>query len=285
LGRERLEEITDRNLSIQVRWLSSLEEATKGGDLCIVATQADVRCQLVRQAVETCGYSSLLLEKVVSESVRDYENLMHFAQSRGLSMWVNCKARAHCSHKRAKKHLDPTEPIVFSVVGGNHGLATNGIHSAALFSFYDETESIESAGSHVDQMLHTSKRGKFDLSGTLRGYTKKGSQFTVSFAAGHMGPALYTIVAPRYRAVIDDMTKWYWESTPEGGWAWRQVPFEANLLVSNMTRAFVADILRSGRCELPTLEGCYPAHRFILTELLPHFNKLSGGNGDRCPVT
>jgi len=287
LGQERLEEITDPNPSMSIRWLSSLEEATKGGDLCIVATQADVRCQIVHQVVDGLGYSSFLLEKVVAESVGDYEKLVDYSRSKGLSVWVNCKARAHPSHKRAKTHIDPAEPIVFSVVGGNHGLATNGIHSAALFSFYDEAECIESAGSHVDQILHASKRGdgRFDLSGTLRGYTEKGSQFTLSFAGNHTGPAHYTIVAPRYRAVIDDMTKWYYASTAEDGWTWHEVPFDANLLVSNMTRYFAADILRSGRCELPTLEECYPAHRFILSELLPHFNKLSGSNGDRCPVT
>lgn len=287
LGQERLEEITDRNPSISIRWLSSLEEATKGGDLCVVATQADVRCQLVHRLATDFGHSSFLLEKVVSESIRDYENLVDFSQSKGLSMWVNCKARAHPSHKRVKARLDSNEPVILNVVGGNHGLATNGVHAAALFSFYDGGDRIESAGSRVDQILHPSKRGngRFDLSGTLHGYTPKGSEFTLSYASNHTGPAHYTVIAPRYRAVIDDMTKWFCESTCEDGWTWRQVPFEANLLVSNMTRIFAADILGSGRCELPTLEECYPAHRFVLSELLPHFNKLSGTRGDRCPVT
>jgi hypothetical protein len=134
--------------------------------------------------------------------------------------------------------------------------------------------------------LHRSKRGSqvFDLSGTLNGYTEKGSQFTLTFAASHDGPVHYSVCSPRYRAVIDDMLKWFWESDRETGWLWRQVPFEANLMISNMTRAFAADILASGRCELPTLEDCFPAHRFILEELLPHFNRLLGVDSDRCPV-
>ncbi len=287
LGRERLAETPDRHLSTIFRWLSSLEEASKGGDLCIVATQADVRCQLVHQVVKTLGYSSFLLEKLVAQSVREYESLLEFSKEKRLSVWVNCKGRAHPSHKRVKAHLDPAEPIIFSVVGGNHGLANNGVHAADLFAFYDRTGRIESAGSRIDPVLHSSKRGSsvFDLSGTLHGYTEKGSHFTLSFATDHDGPAHFSIISRRYRAVIDDMMKWFYESTVDSGWSWRAVPFEANLMVSNMTKAFAADILGSGRCELPTLEECFPAHRFILSELQPHFNKLLGTEGDRCPVT
>jgi predicted dehydrogenase len=278
LGRERLSEVTDRQPRTAFRWLSSLEDASRGGELCIVATRADVRCKLVRQIAETL---------LVAQSVRDYENLMDFSKAKGLSIWVNCKARAYPSHRRVKAHLDLAEPIIFSVAGGNQGLATNGLHDADLFAFYDGTSQIESAGACIDPNLHPSKRGNglFELSGTLRGFTEKGSHFTVSFAADHEGPVHFSISSRCYRAVINDMMKWFYESTADSRWSWRQVPYEANLMVSNMTRAFAADILRLGHCELPTLEECFPAHQFILIELNPHFNRLLGTEGDRCPVT
>jgi predicted dehydrogenase len=287
LGQERLAEIPDCQPSITFRWLSSLEEASKGGDLCIVATQADVRCQLVDQVVETLGYSSFILEKLVAQSVREYENLLAFSKAKRLSVWVNCKARAHASHKRVKAHLDPHEPIIFSTIGGNHGLVNNGVHAADLFVFYDGMDQIEGGGAYIDPILHTSKRGTgvFDLSGTLHGYTAKGSHLDISFAGYHGGPAHFSVVSPRYRAVIDDQMKCFYESTMETGWSWRQVPFEANLMISHMTRRFAADILRSGQCELPTLQECFPAHRFILSELQPHFNKLLNHQSDRCPAT
>jgi predicted dehydrogenase len=163
----------------------------------------------------------------------------------------------------------------------------NGVHAADLFAFYDGTDRIESAGACIDPILHTSKRGNgvFDLSGTLHGYTAKGSHLSISYASQHAGPAHFSIASPRYRAVIDDQMKWFYESTMETGWSWRQVPFEANLMISHMTRHFAADILRSGQCELPTLQECFPAHRFILSELQPHFNKLLNHQSDRCPVT
>lgn len=287
LGRQRLSEVPDRPSTTTVRWLNSLEEASRSGDLCIVATQADVRCQLVKQAAETSGYSSFLLEKLVTQSVQDYEDLMEFATRRALSVWVNCKTRVHPSHQRVKAHLDSAEPIIFSVIGGNHGLVNNGIHAVDLFAFYDGTPRIHSAGSRIDPLLHPSKRGNgmFDLSGSLHGYSEKGSRFMLSFAASHDGPMHYTILSPRYRAIVDDRMKWIHESSADSGWSWQAVPYEADLMVSHMTKTFAADILASGRCDLPTLEECFASHRFILGELLPHFNRLLGRELDRCPAT
>lgn len=287
LGRERLEEIPDRQSSIDFRWFNSLEDVRPSGDLCIVATQADVRCQIIHQLVEFLDYSRLLLEKVVTQSVSQYESLMRLAEEKALSVWVNCKSRAHFSHKRVKMNLDPGEPVTFTAIGGNEGLANNGVHAADLFVFYDGTRCIESGGALIDQVLHPSKRGNgiFDLSGTLFGYSGKESRFILSYAGYHTGTSHYSVSSPQYRAVFDDVDKWFFESKKDNDWAWEQVPFEANLMVSNMTKCFAADILNGGTCELPTLQECFPAHRYILTELLPHFNKLSGVEGDRCPVT
>jgi predicted dehydrogenase len=284
LGQQRLNEIRDRCVD-DFCWLSDLEKASPAGDLCIIATRADVRCRVVREIATKLDYHSFLLEKIVAQSVRDYDELLAFCRQRRLSAWVNCKTRAHTSHQRIKSKLNPNFPIVFTALGGNHGLANNGIHAADLFVFYDETDKIEFLGGQIDSQIHSSKRGSdiFDLSGTIYGSSRKGSQFMLSFG-NHDCPGCFSILSPTYRAVVDDMMKWFYESSLESGWEWRQVPFDANLLVSSMTRVFVRDILAKDQCELPTLEQCYPAHEFILKALQPRFTELLGMQ-DHCPVT
>lgn len=285
LGRERLAEVIDRNARITVRWLSALEDVSRGGDLCIVATQAQGRCQVVCQVAETRGHTSFLLEKLVAQSTGEYERLIESCRERGVSAWVNCKMRAYPFHQRAKQRLDPSEPLIFSVTGGNHGLANNGIHATDLFAFYDGASWIEPGGSAIDPMLHQTKRGLFDLSGTLHGSTKKGSHFTLSFASDHQQSEQIVIMSRRYRCIVDHIQRWAVESDAESGWAWRPVPFEGNLLVSEMTKVFVMDILASGRCKLPTLEESLVAHRFILGALRPHFSRLLEREVEQCPVT
>lgn len=285
-GRERVAEISDRQRSITIRWLASLEKATPGGDLCIIATHAQGRCQLVRAVVEGLGYSTFLLEKIIAPSIRELEDLIKYARGRGITAWVNCKARAYPFHRKVKQQLDPDDPILFNVVGGNHGLANNGVHAADLFAFYDGASQIESGGSCVDPVLHSSRRGPslFDLSGTLHGYTAKGSHFTVSYARDHATGEQISITTRRYRCVVDALQRWAVESDAASGWAWRKAPFEGNLLVSEMTAEFAAAIF-TGRCPLPTLEESAVAHRFILGELQPHFNRLLHRQLDLCPVT
>lgn len=287
LGKKRLAEVQHRDPSTIYRWLSSLNMATTSGDLCIVATQAQGRGQLVREVAEQLGYTSFLLEKLVEQSVSEMEYMVRFSREKGLTAWVNFKTRAYRFHQQAKERVDPSEPIFFSSVGGNHGLATNGIHSVDLFAFYDEASCIKSAGSKIDSVLHTSKRGSslFDLSGTVYGYTEKGSQFTLSFTQEPGAWAHTTISTPRYRCIVDHLQRCAFESDADSGWAWRPATFDGPILISEMTRDFVADILEKGSCQLPTLEESLISHRFILGELQPHFSRLLGRDFDHCPVT
>ena len=287
LGRKRLQEIGLVNHETRVRWMSSFTDASPEGDLCIVATQAEGRCELVRVIAGQLGISTFLLEKLVSPSVREYLDLLTYCRKKGLRVWVNCKTRAHASHQHVKRNIPAGEPLILSVAGGNHGLASNGVHAADLFVFFDGTDRVEPTASLIDPLLHPSKRGGhiFDLSGTIHAHSKTGSVFTLSLASTHQAPLQFSIVTSRYRALVDDMMKVFYESDADSGWSWREVPFNANLMVSHMTREFVSGILTRGHCELPTLEECFPAHRLILDALRPHFNRLLVTDTESCPVT
>lgn len=287
-GRRRLEGAGPKRPDT-VRWLTSLDLATPGGDLCIVATMAGGRSQLLTEIATRLGFRRFLLEKIVAQSVAEYERMIALAESLGLAVWVNCKTRAYPFHLRVKQRLslNPDAPILLTVVGGNHGLVTNGVHAADLFAFFDDADLIEGAGSSVDPVLHPSKRGTelFELSGTLQGRTAKGSRFVVSLARNHQSPDLLALVTSEYRCIVDHLLRQAMESDAESGWQWRPAVFENDILVSQMTGAFVSEILDAGTCRLPTLSACLVAHRFVLTELLPHFNALMKRDTDRCPVT
>lgn len=216
----------------------------------------------------------------------DYDRLLKIADEKKISAWVNCKSREHPSHKRVRRFLNQKEIIKVDISGGNHGLANNGIHFADLFAFYDGCKTIACEKSLIDPIAHPSKRGGdvFDLSGTLIGRSEKGSLLTLTCLQDPTIPVQFTVCSSHYRAIVDDMLRSFWESRPENNWKWEKINLEANLQVSHMTKAFAQDILQKGSCELPTLKDCYPAHRFILDSLLPHFNRLLHREGDICPV-
>lgn len=288
LGRARVEEVADRHPAMALRWLSSLTEATRGGNLCLVATLAKGRGQLMQDIAKGLDYRAFLVEKIVAQSIREMEELITYVAQRDLAVWVNFKTRAYPFYKRVKQLIDPEEPIFFSAAGGNSGLATNGVHDADLFVFLDGADRIERAGcSSIDPILHPSKRGGevFELSGTLHGCTRKGSQMVLSYMSGYRAWEYISIATPRYRWVVDHAQSSAVESDAASGWAWRLVPFDEDVLISRMTTDFAADILTRGRCDLPTLEESLIAHRFILDELQPHFSRLLERQLDVCPVT
>tara|TARA_B100000315_G_scaffold258428_1_gene310481 strand:- start:4106 stop:5143 length:1038 start_codon:yes stop_codon:yes gene_type:complete len=287
LGQERLAAISDLNPSCQIRWLTSIDEACFGGGLCIVATQAEGRYEIVRDVVKKLNYQSFLLEKVVTQSLTDYERLLALSEERHLNVWINCKTRAYPFHKRAIAKFDPQDPIQFFVNAGNHGLAVNGIHSIDLFTFYDRCSSLMSTSAYIDPTLHPSKRGNhvFDLSGILEARSEKGSRMVVSYAHDHLASDIYVVSSKQYRFVLDHTNRWAFESDAETGWVLRPVAFEGDLRISHMSKAFVSDILSKGVCDLPTLHDCYIAHEFMFSVLQPEFSVLMGQRLKQCPIT
>lgn len=287
VGQQRVEEVVGKSASLKIRWLTSLDQVQHPGDLCIIATQAEGRVPLLQRVAEDIGYSSFLIEKIVAQSVVEYQQLLNFSKQKGLTVWVNLKSRAHPSHQRVKAQLNPDDPILYSVVGGNHGLANNGVHAVDLFMFFEGSQQLQLEAAAIDPELLTSKRGPhvFDLSGTLQGRNARGSHFTLSFAKDHMSPITFTLASRTYRAVIDDAQQWFYESTAASNWNWKPVPFQALMTVSHMSRQFVSDIFATGTCQLPTLQEAFPAHYFILTALQPHFQALLKTESELCPVT
>ncbi len=285
LGQTRLKEMLDKNSGISYRWLKSIESSANEVDLCIVATSACGRTKLIKEIFERTGVKKFIIEKLVAQSLEEYQELMDFAQRQNLNIWVNCPTRSYAVHQYIKSQVDPLEPFIFSQIGGNFGLACNGIHYADLFLFYDQADDIVSTGATIDPILHPSKRGKdfFDLSGTLTGYSFKGSKIILSYASDHVLPDVVTIITKRSRFMVDIISDWAVESSLGG--PWQKILAQSNTHVSYTTQTFCADIFSQSSCALPTLQECWPAHRYILTETLPHFNRLLKTKNQFCPTT
>lgn len=291
LGRDRVDELAGHRTSAEINWITSIEDATHDitneGGLCVIATQAKGRCELLRSVADKLGYTSFLLEKIADQSLAAIEDAVAFCHAREISAWVNCQTRIVPTYHRIKKKLTATEPIYFNAAGGMQYLATNGIHTADLFAYYDECTSIEEAAAKIDPVVHSSKRGKdlYDLNGTLHGTTEKGSSLTISYIDGKSPWGHISIASSSYRCVVDHQQGWMAEADIQTDWAWRQAPFEGSMMVSQTTKEIAENILASGTCGLPTLEESLVSHRFILNGLLPHFSALLGQSLDSCPVS
>ncbi len=287
LGKKRLDELGDKRVVENVTWSQGPHANAGDGDLCLVATLAKVRGDIVKQACREWGYRRFLVEKVVAQSLEQYNRLLDFTDQNELLVWVNCQLRTFEIYKYIKAQINPDSPITFTRVGGNKGLATNGVHSADLFLHFDGSDKVNLQSDRIDPLLHKSKRGatEFDLSGDLFGYSDKGSSFILSFAAHSDSPAHISVMSSKCKFIVSHAQNWAFECREETGWRWEPIPIKNNMLVSQTTRKIASDILQQDTCELPTLRACLPAHAYIFEALLPHFRKLTGEVINHCPIT
>ena len=287
LGRERLDEARGPDSFHSVKWFGSIDQATPHGDLCIIATPAKGRGNLLRSITQKLNYANFILEKMASQSILEMEEAEAFARDQHLSVWVNCQTRANSFYQRVKDQLGSNLPVILSASGCGQFLATNGIHAADLFAYYSNGKIIEASGSWIDPVLHPSRRGEglFDLTGSLYGHTVSGSTLSIVYAPGSEVWAHTSIASPEYRCVVDHFLNWSWEADAASGWKWRPAPDGSNLFVSHTTQAIAADILTKGECGLPSIKEALISHRFILDSLQPHFQSLLGQELEHCPVT
>ncbi|MQF96397.1 MAG: hypothetical protein FI731_12050 [SAR202 cluster bacterium] len=287
LGKVRVQEVLGEGPGPEIRWITSLEEASEEGGLCVIATHAKGRCALLKLISERLGYSSFLLEKIADQSVSALEEAIDFCGKRNISSWVNCQTRVVPTYKRIKAILNGTGAIHFNAVGGMQFLATNGIHTADLFTYFDQCPSIDEEHARIDPVLHRSKRGIdiYDLTGTLYGHTSRGSSLSISCTESASPWGHFSISSSKYRCVVDHQKEWMVEAWPESDWEWQPVRFEGSLMVSRTTKEIAQQIFESGQCGLPTLEESLVSHRFILNGLLSHFRTLMGKPLKNCPVS
>ena len=287
LGQARLKEVVDANPAVGVRWFTQLDRTAKDVDLCVVATQAKGRGRLIKDIVAHTGCRKFFIEKIVAQSMREYDDLMIFCAKSGVRVWVNCKARAYGAHQYVRSCLDPDKPLTMSVLAGNFGLANSGIHEADLFVFYDKAKGIELLSADIDEGLLPSKRGSdlWDLSGCLRGRSARGSRLHIVFDPSHMHLEWVVVGDDKSRFLVDYAGQVVCESRLENQWRMVVKDFKEDWRVSAMTRNFVRQLLAGEACVLPTLAEAAIAHRFILSSLQPYFNRLLKTELNCCPVT
>lgn len=284
-AQKRMEEVGRDLSTLTVNWFSDLSEQLTPGDMAVIATQSDVRLSVFEKAI-SLGYRYFLVEKIVTQSNRDYLRMLDLAQQNGAKVWVNCKTRNYPVWEYIKSKIDPSEKLIYHSVGGNHGICTNGLHTIDLFVFLAGEGSLTILETRFDKELQLTKRGKYDISGQLQVENNKNKSLLVlNYEAGHNQMPIDLLFSGKYRWIVDNSTRQAFESFADGERKLLPIPFDGDVTVSGMAKLFIKDILENHRCALPTLEDCYPAHKAMFDATLPLFNEQLHKQDDICPAT
>jgi predicted dehydrogenase len=285
IAKQRLDDvIVNSNCQVKVNWHEKPDKNNMDVDVCIIATQANGRDSLIKQVINL-GVKRILTEKIVTQSLESYQDCLDYANKHNVEIWVNCKTRAYNTWKSIKKKIKDNEPISYHSVGGNHGLCTNGLHALDLFVFLTDSLDLLNPVDAIDRVLHTTKRGKFDLSGILQIEGNNSSKCVLHYSSFNNAMPIDVVSTSSFRWIVDNSTKELYEGTASDGWILKTIPFDENISVSAMSTKFIQEILLTGTCELPTLRQAFVSHKLLFEVSLPIFNGLLNKQDNICPIT
>jgi len=149
-------------------------------DICIVATQASKREDIIRSLFKSCKIDSLVLEKPVFQNWKSYSLFSKFFINSETSVWVNTVFRNLECFQRLKKLTN--SPLTITA-HGNWDFCSNFSHYLDLFLFLnnDIKHDVKNCTSELYDILYSSKRpGCFEAKGSISINFENDSKITLS---------------------------------------------------------------------------------------------------------
>jgi hypothetical protein len=272
----------DKN-KLKINFYQNLNQISYNIDLCIIASTADKRFEIIRALLAVSKVRNMLLEKVLFQNLREYDIIDKLLNINGVQTWVNCPRRIIKEYQDIKCQIDQEEIISMKVIGTNWGLACNSIHFLDLFNYFTESNFFNFNQSGINKIIPAKREGFYELLGTLIIKDKIGSNlflqsnnsqinnFNISITTKNK---LYNIKESIGEIEILNIK----DNKKEKKYF--QMPYQ-----SQITGIIVEDILLKGSLGLTPYSISSKLHKQLLTTFSDIFKQIEGNEIDHCPIT
>ena len=283
LAKTRLNEISYDKTTHKFFWYKSINELTDVGDIVIVATNSVNRVDLISDLINK-GNTRFLIEKLVCQSVTQYNIIIKKVKESNSKVWVNTNRRYFKSYNTIKELLQREKILSLSVkTNSKNGLSTNAIHYIDLFSWLIEDYEITLNGKLLSDQLLQNKRGPNfkEFSGIITGIAKNNSSLSIEFMPHLEDKVFVEISTNELKLIIDETDEKITVYQDK-----RNYNLEYNHeSVSNTSIQIIDDILKNDKSLLPTLNDLFNGHTELFRIFNSHINKLLNENVTLCPIT
>lgn len=266
----------------QVGYLGSLKDVGKDIDLAIVATAADVRLQILKELIDN-GVESVILEKVLFNSIADIESAKTLLASWSGHAWVNCPRREYSVYKQLKKILDDHEVYNITVSGNSYGLACNGIHFIDLMAYLLGDYVYRFSASEVSRIIKSKRQGYVEFIGCFEGEFSSGCPFSLTCWDEEDIPSIKIHIEFNGGTIdIDELNGTMWV-VEEGGTTEQsfKMPYQ-----SQLTGPLVDKILAGRECRLTKIQESLRLHESFVRKAYACYAQEYGHNDDMyVPIT
>jgi hypothetical protein len=266
-----------------VKYLDSPKKLNHVIDLAIISTNSDIRRKVIEILLDKVMVNYLILEKVVFQSIKCFEDIMPALEEKKIKVWVNCPRRKYPFFQKLREETILSDSLKICVKGSSWGLASNTIHMLDLFAFLSGQTNINLDISELDKKLYKSKRAGFiELGGRLLAKTNRGDILELVDDKKKRIPLQLSIEFSGKRLNIDQQQGLI--SIYSSGTIKNKKPFHMPLQ-SEMTASVAEQILETGNSDLTPLHESYLLHRAMLDAFNQHLSEILNKTVTICPVT
>ena len=284
IAQQRYEQVA-KSSSPNVSYCQRLNFTCDSIDICIIATSAAVRLDVLTQLLSRYLVRHLILEKVLFQNDSQAQVAAKLIDEGNIPTWVNCSRRQLTIYQKIKAYLGESNQLAISVTGDNWGLGCNAFHFIDLWSFLSDSTDIQFDMSGLDKKRYLSKRAGFEeVFGKIVGHSPTGH---LSIACQQNDAGLNIAVeiqTSEYKVLINE-TKRYVRFYNRRDELLEEVLDYEVPMQSQLTHTVVNEILTSGDCLLPKFDTAYRLHTSFITSLLSYFNSRGKIEYQVCPIT
>lgn len=267
VAKQRYEDMNGENH--RIRYIDKIDRGQKI-DLAIIATNSDVRAEIIKKLLKNNQVKYLILEKLLFTQKRDYSIIAKLIKKTNTKTWVDCSMRTMPYYFNLKKRVP--QRFVYFVNGSQYGLATNAIHYIDHMAYLSDCLNfiVDTTALH-GKILESKRKGFLELTGSIKVHFENGSKgIFVCYPDGD-APVQVEIHSSGFRTINRQIEGKAWTTGPKEKWLYREeeakVPYQ-----SEMTTDLVRDILTKGTCYLPDYETSKKIHIQLLEPLRKFVN-------------
>lgn len=252
---------------IVLRFVDSRESLSNNLDLVIVATNANIRSQIVEELLNTKNVKNLILERVLFQDTLSYDKVKSLIEDKNVKAWVNHSKRMNDIHKIFLKEIRESKKISFQVSGVNWGLRSKGLDFLDLFAWITNTEQkdIKIEWNRIGRDTTQTKDPNFkEIFGTISGSLNEDVNFSITSlkaSSDEVQLPTLTIVSESIKLFIDEYNSVINYALSNDGWQWHKLEGKFSVpSQSEITSRCIDDILEEGKCLLPSFATATSLH-------------------------
>lgn len=286
LAQQRLKEVLPEKKIVEIEWYKDIAEMNGQSDLTIVATKSVGRVNILTELAKM-GHTRLLIEKMVCQSVEEYDDLLETFENLKIKAWVNCTRPYFPVYEKAIELMRNDGDLIFNAMAGNHGLGCNAIHLLNLFlTIIGDHQDFHLDGRSLFPALLPNKRGKqfVEFAGSIIAETGNQSFATISFHHNNNSPLLVNAMSKNWRLFVDEGNGKVLLAAKKNDWQWKELEFKMRYS-SELTTEIANSIMEDKKCKLPDIRDCYYIHKELFKIFNERIKSISEEDGVVCPIT